>query len=298
MNKFFSVVTAGIFLMSACKEQTPTGLILEQLVSIDTSYVTATPESPQSKTVLIEELTGVACTNCRPGTELLKQMEDQNPGRIITTAIHSGFLTTPTPNSIYDFRNDDADALRLFFNEGDPGKPGATFDRVKVNIAGNDVYFIGKGQTGSDWIATLPTRLSKPTPVNIHLTSDYSTAENQSIIKVKLAFTSAVTDQLALTLYVLEDGKKDIQEDTELGEIHDYEFNHVLKKIITPVGGELILDSLSTKEPGRVLEKSVIYKPEIAGINGLVPDKARIIAIVHKTGTSKEVLHAAEVHLK
>ncbi len=295
---FLGIGFISIFLF-ACKEQIPSGLVLTQLASNDTTYITPTLETPQAKMVVIEELTGARCTNCPKGTKILNQFVEDNPGRVIVTALHSGFLTTPPDGALYDFRNADADALRLFFNEGDPAKPGATFDRVKATT-GNSAgfYFVSKGQTGSDWLDMLPTRLSKTTPVNIHLTSQYSSGDNKAEIKVKIAFTADVTEKLGLTLYVLENGKKDIQEDTDLGEIPDYEFNHILRKIITPTSGELILDSLNTKVAGRVLEKTLTFTPTLSGISAVNPDSCVVVGIIHKSGSSKEILHAAEVHLK
>lgn len=298
MKKIMFPALAGMLLWTSCKEQIPNGLVINTTASVDTTYV-ATAEVPQEKVVLIEELTGATCTNCPNGTKILNQFLVDHPGRIILTAIHSGFLAEPPEGALYDFRNADADALKFFFNEGEPPKPSACFDRVPAtsgNSAGK--YFLAKGQTGADWISMLPTRLSKTTPVNIHLSSDYNTGTAKVDVNVKIAFTAPVNDQLALTLYVLESGRIDKQYDTELGEIEDYEFNHIFRKLITSVGGELILDSLSTKEAGRVLEKNISFTPVTDGVNGWNLDSCVVVGVVHKTGNSKEVLHAGEVHLK
>lgn len=289
---FFSLLAAGV-LFNACKEQIPGGLVLNSLVSVDSTYVTQA-ESPQEKKVVIEELTGVKCPNCPAGSAILNNFAEQNPDRIIITAIHSGFLTEPLQESVYDFRNTDADELRLFFGEGDPPKPSASFDRVKA-AGGN--YFIVKAQTIGEWQNALNDRLSKTTPVNIHLESSYDVDHNKGNVKVKLSFTENVTDKLGLTLYVLESGKKDMQDSLGV-ELHGYEFKHVLQKIITPISGEPVLDSLTTKEKGRVLEKTLSFEPNIMGVNAWNLDKCVIIGIVHKTGASREILHAEEVHLK
>jgi hypothetical protein len=281
-------------LFGACKEQRPGGLILTSLESKDTSYVSNQIETPQTKKVVIEELTGVKCPNCPAGSAILHNFAAQNPNRIIITAIHSGFLTDPLPNSIYDFRNADADGLRLFFPDGDPPKPSACFDRVPA-LTGN--YFIVKAQTIGEWQNALNARLSVATPVNIHLTSSYDINSNKVNVNAKLHFTADVTDHLGLTLYVLESGKVDAQDSSGV-ELEDYEFEHVLQKIITPVSGELILDSLATKVKGRVLEKSLSFTPVTSGANAWNLDKCVIIGIVHRTGASREILHAEEVNLK
>ncbi|HMN33409.1 MAG: Omp28-related outer membrane protein [Chitinophagaceae bacterium] len=291
-----SIFSLFIFL-AACNEQTPKGLVLNPLISTDTTYVINTIEAAQTKKVLIEELTGVRCPNCPQGTTMLNSFINQNPDRIIVAAIHSGFLTEPLQNSIYDFRNADADALRLSFPDGDPPKPSAAFDRMKIEGGANDgKYFVVKG-AGSDWQNALTSRLSKQTPVNIHLNSNYNVTDNKVNIHVKLHFTDVVNEKLALTLYILENGKVDVQ-DSSSYELHDYEFNHVLVKSITAPVGEPILDTLSSIEKGRVLEKYTSFEPLIIGTNAWNIDKCMIVAIVHKTGTSKEVIHVEEVPLK
>jgi len=298
MKKTMFSVLAVVLLLQSCKEQIPNGLNINTTSSADSTYVAAA-ETPQEKVVLIEELTGATCSNCPNGTKILNQFMVDHPDRIILTAIHSGFLSEPPSGALYDFRNADADALKFFFNEGEPSKPSACFDRVTAT-SGNSIgkYFISKGQTGADWIAMLPTRLAKTTPVNIHLSSAYNTSTAKVDVVVKLAFTSAVTEKLALSLYVLESGRVDKQYDIDLGEIEDYEFNHIFRKMITSVSGELILDSLSTKEAGRVLQKKISFSPVTDGVNGWNLDSCVVVGVVHKTGNSKEVLHAGEVHLK
>lgn len=298
MKKLIYILLTATVAFTSCKEQIPNGLVLTATQSKDTTYIT-TAEAPQQKILVIEELTGATCSNCPKGTQLLKDFMQQNPGRIIATGIHSGFLSEPPVGALYDFRNADADALKFFFNEGEPSKPSATFDRVQAtsgNSAGK--YFISKGQTGADWLAMLPTRLSKTTPVNIHLASTYNTTTSMVDVNVKLAFTSDVNEQLALSMYVLENGRIDKQYDIDLGEIENYEFNHIFRKMVTGVSGEPILDSLTTKVAGRVLEKNISFVPNTTGINGWNLDSCMVVGIVHKTGSSKEIIHAEEVKLK
>ncbi len=296
-KRFIYTISSIVLLLGACKEQTPKGLVLNPLISKDTTYVTNNIEQAQTKKVLIEELTGVRCPNCPQGTTMLKSFVQQYPDRIIVAAIHSGFLTEPLNNSKYDFRNEDADALRLSFPDGDPPKPSATFDRTKIVGGVNDgKYFVIKGG-GSDWQNALTPLLSKQTPVNIHLNSSYDVTENKVSVGVKIHFTENVNDKLALTLYILESGKIDAQ-DSSSYEIPNYEFEHVLVKSITAPAGEPILDTLNSIEKGRVLEKYLSFKPNISGPNAWNIDKCMIVAIVHKTGASREVLHAEEILLK
>ena len=296
-NRILSFLFVGI-LFASCKEQIPAGLVLNSLTSKDTTYIDNNLETPQIKKVVIEELTGVACANCPDGSKQLRDFTTQYPDRIILAALHSGFLTTPPPNAIYDFRNSSADDLNLFLaGQLNSPKPCATFDRAPVTINGDLTYFIVRGNTGGDWISALTDRLNKTTPVNIHLTSSFDENNKKVNVTAKLQFTQDVNENLALTLYVLESGKIDVQDSANV-ELEHYEFNHVLQKIITPVSGEPILDSLPNKVKGRVLQKVFSFEPNLQGINAWNIDKCVIVAIVHKTGSSKEILHAEEVNLK
>lgn len=294
----FGIGSTLLIMMASCKEQLPSGLNLTDTGAKDTTYVSA-PETPAPKVVVIEELTGASCTNCPTGTTMLKGFIDQYPNRIVATALHSGFLTDKPFGALYYFPNADADALRLFFNEGDPGKPGAAFDRVPA-VGGNSdgKYFINHAGTGADWITALNARLAKASPVNITLTSVLNPLTQKVDVKTRIAFTSAFSEPLALTLYVLEDSIKDIQLDKNLGAIQNYTFNHVFRKLVTPVSGEMVLDSLSTKEAGRVLERNISFVPNTTGDQAWNLDHCHIVGILHKTGSSKEVIQATETHLK
>ena len=69
MKKILFSFSAIALLLSSCKEQIPGGLILNSLISADTTYVVSQIETPQEKKIVIEELTGVLCTNCPAGTK-------------------------------------------------------------------------------------------------------------------------------------------------------------------------------------------------------------------------------------
>lgn len=297
------LVQYSIFFLSvllvACEEQMPTGLNLTDSGAKDTTYVSAQVETPQTKKVLIEELTGASCTNCPTGTTMLKGFVTQHPNRIVVTALHTGFLTDKPFGALYYFPNDDADQLRLYFNEGDPGKPSAAFDRTK-GVGGNSdgKYFLNHGGTGADWISTLNTRLAKTTPVNLHITSTLNALTQKIDVKTTIAFTEAFNEPLSLSLYVIEDSITDVQLDKTLGAIPNYSFNHVFRKLVTPVGGEGVLDSIPNKTAGRVLVRNISFDPNLTGSQTWNIDHCHLVGILHKTGNSKEVLQVEEVKLK
>jgi len=68
----------------------------------------------------------------------------------------------------------------------------------------------------------------------------------------------------------------------------------VLRKIITPIGGDGFLDDIPTKEKGRSFACTFeITLPS----NVLNKNHVKLLCFVHKTGASKEVLQVEEIDL-
>src|SRR4051812_16959427 len=96
MTKYLllGAATALVFLNS-CTEKGPS-IDFSQVKAVDTAYI-GPVAAPQSRNVLVEEFTGVQCTNCPAGTLVLNAAEDANPGRVIVVSLHGGSLTAPLP---------------------------------------------------------------------------------------------------------------------------------------------------------------------------------------------------------
>src|SRR5690606_41258473 len=71
----FGILILGV--LSSCKEK-GRAIDFSKITASDTTYVT-TPETTSLRKVLIEEYTGVQCTNCPAGVGLLKSLDEQNP---------------------------------------------------------------------------------------------------------------------------------------------------------------------------------------------------------------------------
>ena len=76
----------------------------------------------------------------------------------------------------------------------------------------------------------------------------------------------------------------------------NYHHQHVLRDILTSPVGIAILSDLPTKVAGQVYERTFVYNVPPTVLN---PDNCRIIAFVsNNDGADKEIVQAAEVHLK
>ena len=288
--KPYLFIAAGFFLslLTACEEIGPAIDFTGKQV-YDTSY-TESPQAAVPRTVLVEEFTGVQCTNCPDAASLLKSYEASHPGRIIVAGIHAGSLTAPINDGIvsrYDFRIPDGLTLMNSYFGELPPKPAAGFDRVPIDGVIFDV-------NRSAWNEYMDNRAAVPSPVKIEMESDYDSEKKEAFLRVKVSYTAKVEANQSLSVWILEDKIIDAQ----LFPAHkdqNYEHNHVLRQFLTPVMGASFLDAVATKMPGQVYERTFIYPVSDAWNT----DNLRVIAFVHNNEPGdKAVAQVAEVHLK
>ncbi len=285
-NYLFIVVLLGLFGMTSCDEKVPAGLTLKDPVKSEDSVYQATVETPQQKKALIEEVTGVGCTNCPDGARQLKSIIQQNNNDAILIAIHGTGFADPYLESKHDFRTEDGTAI--INSLGQPGLPAAAIDRIPDN---QNRFFRSK----SNWSSLIADRVNNvKTPVNLHLESTYSTDANNVELLTRVAFTSDYPDGLNLTVYVVENGIKDYQLDNGV-KIPDYKHDHVFRDAITSTGGTRL--DFGDHTAGTVLQKRFNFEPTITGDEPWNLDNCFIVVYL-SDATTKEILHAEEVKLK
>lgn len=281
----------GIFFVS-CNEQTPPGLDLgDGPKAADSSYVAAV-EPKQDKVIFIEELTGVDCSNCPKAYQSIKSMVAANPDRILSVGLHppsSGFTEPIFGKSKFDFRHDKVDEIITKLGGLTGGLPSGSINRVPLSTG---------SMFDSDynaWISRVTPLLSQTTPVNMSMESVYNADKNTCEVVTKVAFTEAVSNELYLTIYVVEDDIKDYQNDGGFKD-PDYKHQHVFRECITPIAGTSL--NFADKNAGTVLQKRIEFTPNIEGDNAWNLDNCHIIAFVHKSGTDQSIVHALDVKMK
>ena len=291
-KRLLSIIAGSAIILSACEERGP-AIDFSNVEKVDTTYVIA-PEAPEARRVLIEEATGVKCPNCPAGAKILKQADSTNPGRIVIIGLHAGIQTSPLSESKYDLRDSTIMNLFAYFG-GEPNKPAAVFDRTVQN----GKYFL---DNRTAWPGLINQRLAEPTPVRLSMTSSYDAATHEATIRVRVSYTTAVSKPQSIGVVIVEDDIEDPQEDG-LTIIEDYVHQHVHRAFVTPINGSSFLDSLATKDAGRVFERTFTYKlPDAALVQGLkqwnVDNLHAVAYVFNNAGADQEVQQAAHVKLK
>lgn len=298
MKKLLISLLAGTLLWSACTE---VPLIVDTTErGKDTTYVT-TPELPQTKMILVEELSGVECVNCPAGAQLLEDANESGPaaGRLIIATIHAGDLTRPINKdgkvSQFDLRTDVGLQIITTVLGGDIGKPCSAFDRLPLS----SVTPGGLLDYRNKWENMISKALEEhsTTPINVSVSSQ-KLEENSYAIQVKVSYTEDITGKQALSVYLTEDGIEDYQ--MFPSETKKYEFKHTFRGTLSPFNGMEILSDLAKKEKGRVFIQEFILDIDPSDVRQAdwKPENMHVIAFVHKIDESdKSVYQAAEVKL-
>lgn len=292
MKQLIIPIAAATLLFTACKETGPA--IDFGPKAADTSFMAAA-ESPQARIAVIEEFTGVTCSNCPSGHNVVKSIEAANPGRIAPMAIQIFNFSQCNPVDEPDVKTRHDNRTQVGTNVADgvfgsvSAMPVAGIDRTSVN----GTMLLGR----SDWAATVNGRLAIAPAANVTISRvDYNTATRQAAITVHVAYTSAVAKGQKLTVAVVENNIVDAQEGVgATGFEQDYVHQHVLRDILTAPTGSGILTDKATKQPGQVYERTFVYNVN-ADWN---PDNCEIIAFVsNDNGADKDVVQGAIKSLK
>jgi hypothetical protein len=288
-NIYLLLGAAAVISFSACKEKGPAINFGTTPVAKDTTYVSSKIEAPDKKMVVVEELTGASCVPCVPARELLAGVADAHPGQIAVMEMHifsNSTLTVPAePYNKYDFRTEDATQIQDNYYRDMVGIPVAGIDRVPVN----NVYAL----LYTGWAGAIDNRLKETPPVNVKIKSTYDASAKRATITVTASYTKAVSKKQFLSVAILEKDIVDAQK-TPQGLIKEYTFKHTFRDMVTSNMGDEFLAGQTTKDAGRVYERTFIYDVN----ENWKPEKCMVVAYVHNgEGDDKEVLQAAETEL-
>ena len=280
LGSFYILFAFVALIFSACSENSPEIACL----SCDTNN--SEPIEADERRILVEEFTGVRCSNCPKATATLKDQVDRHgKDRIILVAIHTGFFARPLTESRYDFNVEEADALRAFL--GNPSAyPSATFNRSLF-----DDYNSVQVDAPDEWPGLIGQELGKKTIINLSLTNTYDPSTKQLKAKVRLTPLQDINDVLSISIMVTESNIVDVQKfPPPIEKQDDYVHNHVLRDMMTPPTGSVITEPLK-REQTIELEFTQVVKDEwnvgeldvVAVVHYNQPDNQSVVQAVDAT---------------
>lgn len=277
---------------SSCEEQLPPLEFSENRL-LDTVFVEVTTEAAQPKLIVMEEFSGVRCTNCPQGHALSADLTAQYAGRFMSITLHSDFLAEPYSFSPQDLRPifqnlNKAEEINSWLGPA-PAKPSAIIDRKQFPGENSLIYLTQK------WSGFVDQQLSQSSPVNIDLqVNNLDLVEGSGELSLRIYYHASVNSPNKVTVGLLENGIVSPQLD---GAVIDTNYVHeeVLRNYVTPIRGEDVkaVDGSDDKGVGTTILREYKFKLN----SNWKPEKMYAFAFVHEFGTSDRIVQGAHIEL-
>lgn len=248
---------------------------------VDSTYTAEEPlpEAPQQR-ILLEDFTGVRCTNCPRAQLVATRLVRDHPGRIVLVALHgNGFFNDPYPKSKYDFRVDAVD--EILDNLGGGSLPVGALNRVPEE--GERLI------NDSKWPGMIDAQLANSSPLSLRVFSSWDPDSRTVLLSMQGQFAEAVASNLNYTFYILENGLEDIQKDGP-DKIPDYVHDHVLRQVVTPALGEPLLQNPEANT-------AFVREMRVDLEGDWIAENCDLVGFVHLSGSNQQVLQVAKTSL-
>lgn len=267
-------------------------LVKQSGIALDSYYVDAIPQTVEDKRVLIEEFSGVRCTNCWTGHEATEQVIQNHPNRVVSVTLHVADENIEPLTHPYNFANaqnfqttESTDIDKLFGTYS--GMPTALIDRHTFPPATKAFQ-----SPPAVWEGLVVSQLNTPSPVNISMNNTWNPATRSIKSRVELHFTSDITDAQYISFMIVEDGIINPQYVSNQIDTFYNKHHNILRKMLTNSTGTLIThDTKKGSVPVYVFQMDNI--PTLWNA-----DHLNLVAFVHGSGDKSDVLQVIEKPLK
>lgn len=272
LSPMLKICSIGLLLvLSACDEQRR---VIEPFVPAG------------NRVVLLEEFTGVGCTNCPKGSREIENLLTQFPDNLIAVSIHAGFFADTNIFSFgkYDFRTEEGTFLFGYLGPN-LGYPAGVVDRIPVN---GDMQ-IGRNQ----WASAITNDIQDQPAVELSIEKSYNSTTRELVVTIKGIGKESVTGEIRLSVMVTESGIVDAQDDQEADPhiVLDYVHNHALRDMFTPAAGATLFQNLIVGQTFSQTYSMILN-------DTWVPENMEIVAFASVVnGNTFPVLQAASVHV-
>ena len=256
-------------------------------VSCEENMPIVPPLGPQTigdRKVVIEEFTGVRCVQCPAGSAEIENLLVRFPNNLIAVSLHaSSDFSPPYGNSLYDFRTPEGTSIAQNIFTSEPlAYPSAAIDR-KPNSLG--YFFYGR----DEWAGLIEDELNEGAQASINLEKEYDSSTRILKVSARVVPLRKFAENVRFTVLITESGIVDAQVLPGMGVVTNYVHKHVFRGTITSYDG----DNLGQLPNGVTVEKNYEFR---------IPDSwnaenCEVVAFMHLSGTSKEIIQAEQVHL-
>ena len=231
--------------------------------------------------IVVEKYTGHKCGNCPEGDEKMHELIDRYCDHVIPVSIHAGYFAQPdlTGKYTYDYTTYEGDELDEYFGSSNAGLPNAIINRTE---------FDGKKILSPfEWSAAVEDFLHQPPEADIHITAGVPEGSRKLSTEVQVTFLKEFTENIRLTVYLLEDSILTWQKDytADPPDIKNYTHNHVLRAALNSTWGELLTNAA---DKGDVMSKNFEYRVS----EHIQIEYCQIVAFISKD-SSDEIIQAA-----
>lgn len=273
----FLIILVVCVLFIACDEIGPNIVLEETITLTDSTFIATTVPAAQDKTILLEEFSGVRCSNCPDGHELAETLFDNIGERFISVTINTREILGNPYSGQINLNTQVGSDIQQSYGPVNT-KPSGMVDR-----AGGNNRIIGLLQ----WQAAVQTALNGVTSVNINPSIlAYNETTREIVLRTELIYTDVATGHF-LGLFFVENEIISTQLNGSIVD-EDYEHNHVLRDYITAIPGEQLNETL-------VAGRTFIRDFQFTLPEDWKKDNVELIAFV---STPSEVVHAAKLKLK
>jgi len=273
MNQYIKILFFGLLVFAACKDES------------DDFEISKVP-STFTKKVLIEEFTGAWCGYCPDGAYRVKNLINDNDGRVVGVSLHAG---NPTGDAM-----EIAHTNYLETTYQNTGFPSGMVDRVAI-----DGYTsLNRGY----WEYVANNQLLETAVCGLAIISKVN--GQNATVEVHAGFNSTLNgDDYRLTVYLIEDGvtgtgygydqRNYYNTDPEspfynLGDpIEGYEHNHTLRAVLSESLGNAISSS-SLVSGGEHIET---YTVDLSSYNKKNLSIVAFVTYIGSTITEHEVMN-------
>lgn len=255
--------------------------ILTFTVLISQNYVST---EPLDKNAIIEEFTGVRCTNCPGGHQEVTNILAANPDRAFVVAYHPTNSSYTSPYSgDPDFRRNYPDVFYSTPYCGTSRFMPSAFVNRRQWANGERI------QSRTEWAAYCNTIIAEPSPANVGLGTSYDSTTEEITITVEVYYTQDMTD--ANHVYVMLAENDLVSQQMVSGVITpNYVHKHTFREAYVAQWGDLITDPTTQ---GSLV--TLQYTWDATG-SGYIPANCEVIAFIENQ-TSAEIITGVGVHL-